>query len=114
MKALVFVIFLLFLNSSIQASDIKHPNVSGAFYPADKEKNSVKDGIDFIKRHKLHITNDSINLLREITGYKWKQDKDGNVLDEPVKFKDHLLDAMRYAIYTHEVNRGGTTSFFIG
>jgi phage terminase large subunit len=32
--------------------------------------------------------------------YKWKEDKNGLILDEPVKFKDHLMDAMRYAIYT--------------
>ena len=83
-------------------------------YPAIKDKNSVKDGIDFVKRHHLFIHKNSTNLIREISGYKWKEDKEGNVLDEPVKFKDHLMDAMRYAIYTHEIQRGGTTEFFIG
>jgi len=67
-------------------------------HPADK---SVKDGIDFVKRQKLHILKSSVNLIKEISGYKYKEDKDGNVLDEPVKFRDHLMDAMRYAIYTH-------------
>jgi len=81
--------------------------------PAVKDKNSVKDGIDFCKRHKLHVKADSVNLLKELSGYKYKEDKDGNVLDEPVKYNDHLLDAFRYAIYTHEVQRGGTTEFFI-
>ena len=33
--------------------------------------------------------------------YHWRKDKNDNQLDEPVKFKDHLIDAMRYAIYTH-------------
>ena len=67
-------------------------------YPSDKE---VKDGIDFVKRHRLHITGDSVNLIKEIGGYKYKENKDGMVLDEPVKFNDHLMDAMRYALYTH-------------
>ena len=29
------------------------------------------------------------------------QDKNGNVLDGPEKFDDHLLDTLRYAVYTH-------------
>jgi len=81
--------------------------------PAVKDKNSVKDGIDFCKRHKLHVMADSVNLLKELSGYKYKEDKDGNILDEPVKFNDHLCDAFRYAIYTHEIQRGGTTEFYI-
>lgn len=66
--------------------------------PADK---SVKDGIDFVKRQKLHIYKNCVNTIKEIKNYKWKEDKNGNVLDEPVKFLDHSMDAMRYAIYTH-------------
>lgn len=64
-------------------------------YPADK---SVKDGIDKVKRLKLHIAADSVNLLKEIRGYKWREDKNGRVIDEPVKFNDHAVDALRYAI----------------
>jgi len=67
-----------------------------------KESNkSVKDGIDYVKRYKLHIHKDSANLIKEIQGYKWKEDKNSNIFDEPVKFNDHALDATRYAIFTH-------------
>lgn len=66
-------------------------------HPADK---SVKDGIDFIKSQKLHINKNSTNLISELRGYKYKEDKDGNVLEDPVKFRDHLMDAMRYAMYS--------------
>ena len=69
--------------------------------PTDKGKNSIKDGIDYCKRLKLHVSGDSINLIKEIRGYKWREDKAGNVMDEPVKFMDHAMDAMRYALYTH-------------
>jgi len=69
--------------------------------PANKEKNSVKDGIDFCKRQRLRITKDSVNTIKEIQSYTYKQDNLGNVLDEPVKLGDHAMDAMRYAIYTH-------------
>ncbi len=43
-----------------------------------------------------------------------KEDKDGNILDEPVKFNDHLMDALRYALVSHFRLMGGTTSFYIG
>jgi len=66
-------------------------------YPADK---SVKDGIDTVKRNKLFISGECSNLIKEIQTYKYKKDKDDNSLDEPVKFNDHAMDAMRYAIYT--------------
>lgn len=68
--------------------------------PADKSKNSVKDGIDTIKRKGIFITKDSVNLLKEIKSYKWKE-KNDQVLDEPIKMNDHLMDAMRYAAHTH-------------
>ena len=67
-------------------------------YPAQKD---VADGLDFVKRQRLFIHKDCANVIKEIQGYKYKEDKDGNVIDEPIKFADHLMDAMRYAIYTH-------------
>lgn len=66
--------------------------------PADK---SVTDGLDFCKRHKLYISQDSENMVKEISGYIYKKDKDGNTLEIPVKFRDHLMDAWRYSSYTH-------------
>lgn len=66
--------------------------------PSDK---SVKDGIDYVKRNKLLIHQNSTNLLKEISGYKYKEDKDGNVLDIPLSWNDHLMDSMRYCMYSH-------------
>jgi len=70
---------------------------------APKGKNSVKDGIDLIKTLKLHIHEESVDLLKEIGGYVWQEDRRNSklLLDEPVKFNDHILDAMRYALYTY-------------
>ncbi len=67
-------------------------------HPAEK---SVADGIDQVKRFKLHIHKDSANLVKEFKTYKWREDKNGNILDEPVKFADDGMDATRYGIYTH-------------
>ena len=78
-------------------------NAGFIVYPADK---SVKDGIDAVKRNLLHIHPDSPNLIAEIRGYSYRKDKDGRVLEEPVKFKDHCMDAMRYAIHSWQKSRG--------
>lgn len=67
-------------------------------HPTVKGPNSVKDGIDVLKRHKLFITKDSINLIKELRAYKWKVDKNENVLDEPVKLNDDAVDALRYSV----------------
>lgn len=61
---------------------------------------SVWDGINFVKGKKLYITKNSINLLKEIKSYKWMKDKNGIVLEKPVKFKDDGMDAGRYGSYT--------------
>lgn len=65
---------------------------------ADKD---VTEGIRKVKSMPLYITKKSINLLKEIRSYKWKTGKDGRVLDEPVKFNDHAMDAGRYGVFTH-------------
>lgn len=64
--------------------------------PADKD---VWNGIVTVKAHPLFIS--GVNIKSEIGGYKWKKDKNENLIEEPVKEKDDLMDAMRYAIYTH-------------
>lgn len=66
--------------------------------PADKK---VLDGIDTVKRYKLHLHEDDSDFIKEIRSYKWKEDKNGNILDEPVKFNDHIVDGVRYALRTH-------------
>lgn len=70
-------------------------NCSGAA----KGKDSVKHGIDFLRRYKIHIHKTKcINTANEIQMYSYKKDKDGNVVDEPVGFNDHAISAIRYAI----------------
>lgn len=68
--------------------------------PADKD---VTEGIRKVKAAPLYITRRSVDILKEIRSYKWKTDKDGRVLDEPVKFMDHAMDAGRYGTFTHSI-----------
>ena len=76
-------------------------------YPANKD---VRFGIDKVKQYKIHILNNSVNLIKEIRSYKWKEDKEGRILEEPVKFNDHAMDAMRYALASLQ-NRKPMISF---
>jgi len=63
-----------------------------------KGKGSIKAGIDWIKKNKVFVTKDSLNLIKELKSYKWKIDKNERVLDEPVDVNNHLIDALRYGL----------------
>lgn len=67
---------------------------------AKSANKDVTEGIKTLKATPLIIHNESVNLLKEIKSYRWKTDKNGNKLDQPVKFNDHILDALRYSIYS--------------
>ena len=66
--------------------------------PAQKD---VWAGIMQMKSFPINIHHSSQNLKREIQSYKWKKDKNDNVIEEPVKANDDALDAARYAVFTH-------------
>ena len=55
--------------------------------PSDKD---VWAGIVGVKSYPLHVKRTSVNLIEEMQGYKWKKDKNDNILEEPIKMKDHL------------------------
>lgn len=62
------------------------------------KKNSILHGIDLIKRSNFYIHYESQNLSNELQGYIWKQDKNGNNLDEPIDDSNHLIDGIRYVL----------------
>jgi phage terminase large subunit len=73
-------------------------------YNAQKARKTspISTSIEFLSRFQLLITGTSEELAKEIKNYRWRTDRNGNVLDEPVKKNDHAMDAMRYAAYTFE------------
>ena len=75
--------------------------------PAQK---NVLNGIMSVKSDNFFITKYSANLIKELQTYSWKSDKNGNILEEPIKFNDHLVDAMRYAIYTYKNELGQSSA----
>lgn len=82
---------------SAEPKSIKEISSSGfKVFGAEKGPDSVKNSIDILKRWKINITQDSVNLRKELGSYKWRQTKDGKTLNEPVDFMNHLIDALRY------------------
>lgn len=67
---------------------------------AREAKKDVYDGILSVKALPLYFTQRSTNLILEAKSYKWLKNKQGIVLDEPVKFKDDGMDALRYARFS--------------
>lgn len=62
---------------------------------AYKGQGSVKEQIIKVKSNPLILSNESVNLKREIKSYKWSE----NNTEEPVKFNDDGMDAGRYGTH---------------
>lgn len=81
-------------------------------FPAEKGPDSIKNGIDILKRYKLSVTQSSSNLLKELRSYKWAEDKEGNSLNKPVDYLNHAIDAIRYlALNKLSENKTGVYEF---
>lgn len=61
-----------------------------------KGADSIKNGIDTLKRYKIHITERSVNAIKEARNYKWMQDKNEKYLNQPIDDFNHFWDAFRY------------------
>lgn len=65
---------------------------------ANKGPGSVKQGIQYVQDQRCSVTSRSLNLLKDYRNYKWKVDKNGNILNEPEHTFSHSLDAIRYGL----------------
>lgn len=63
-----------------------------------KGADSIINGIDIIKRHKLNITEGSIDLIKELRSYMWQKDKEGKIINKPIDKYNHAGDALRYCV----------------
>ena len=68
--------------------------------PSVKGQDSVRAGIDLLKRYKVNITKTSNNLIQEFRNYKWITDKTGKLTNTPEDKNNHLIDALRYGTYS--------------
>lgn len=68
-------------------------------HKAIKGRDSVSFGITLMNNFNIVIVEEgAAALIRELKNYRYKEDADGNPLDEPIKEYDHALDAARYVI----------------
>ena len=65
---------------------------------AQKGRDSVNNGIQFLRDFKIIIHPRCVNFIAEINNYTWDEDKLGNKLNVPIDDFNHLMDAMRYAM----------------
>lgn len=87
-------------------SAIEVLNAKGiAVVEVTKGKDSIVAGINrvrqLLKTNKLKIHRSCVNLISELETYAYAEKrKEGNENENPVKDKDHMCDALRYALMT--------------
>lgn len=72
---------------------------------AQKGRDSVKNGIQWIQDLEIIVHPRCVNFLTEISNYTWNKDRFGVTLNEPIDDFNHLMDAMRYALEKYITNR---------
>lgn len=78
--------------------------------PAIKGQGSILPGISLIKEHDVYVSQESKNLEKEFNSYFWEQLKDETIINKPIDKWNHLMDAIRYGVYSKYKNR---TDFFV-
>ena len=63
---------------------------------AKKGKDSILQGITLMLANPMFVTNDSMNMIKELRSYSWEVDKNGSMINRPSGGLDHSLDASRY------------------
>lgn len=65
--------------------------------PSKKGPDSIRSGIQILQRYEMCVTKRSLNVIRELRNYKWKENKiTGELMNEPIDKYNHALDAIRY------------------
>jgi len=69
-----------------------------SIYGVSKGRDSVVYGINLINQNEIYVTARSKNLKRELQGYIWAKDKEGNTLQKPTGEHPDCIDAARYVL----------------
>ena len=83
-----------------------------AGFNAKEANKDVYAGMDFVKSSQIYSTYANTNFITELEEYSYRKDRQGNLFDSPEKENDHLMDALRYAIYTHSKRVVPNVRFF--
>lgn len=66
--------------------------------PSQKGPGSVNQGIQWVQDQTIYVTKRSVNIWKEYRNYLWITDKEGKTINTPQDYKNHLMDAGRYAM----------------
>ena len=67
-------------------------------FSAIKGKDSIKQGVAFLNRHKIIVDQECTNIINEFNDYAYKKDKKtGLYIVDKYEGQDHAIDALRYA-----------------
>ena len=65
---------------------------------ADKGKDSILHGIQYVQGQRISVTKRSVNILKEYRNYLWMTDKNDKIINVPNDMMNHHMDGIRYAI----------------
>lgn len=81
-------------------------------FPCTKGRDSIMFGINLINQNEIYVTSRSKNLKRELQGYVWAKDKNGNTLEKPTGEHPDCIDAARYVL-TDQIGNPNRGEYFI-
>jgi phage terminase large subunit len=87
--------------------------ISACDKDAPVKSDKLKFQLQWMQGWKLFVTKDSLNLIEELRNYTWAKNKDGELLNEPIDKYNHLLDAMRYAVWTKFGQNAGKGEYHV-
>lgn len=88
-------------------------NVIACDKDAPVKSDKLKFQLQWMQGWKLFVTKDSLNLIEELRNYTWAKDKDGNLLNQPIDKFNHLLDALRYAVWSKYGRNAGKGEYYV-
>jgi len=83
-----------------------------SIYGVSKGRDSVVYGLNLINQNEIYVTARSKNLKRELAGYVWAKDKEGNTLQKPTGEHPDCIDAARYVL-TDQLENPNKGEYFI-
>jgi len=99
-------------DSAEQKSIAELQGYGHSIYGVSKGRDSVVYGINLINQNEIYVTARSRNLKKELQGYVWSKDKDGNTLQKPTGEHPDCIDAARYVL-TDQLENPNKGEYFI-
>lgn len=85
--------------------EIKKKGVDIKAYDATDGKGSIKYGVSILQEDEFYITKESTQTIKQIRGYVWEKDRQGNLTGRPIQYDDDTMDAIRYIGSTGHTGR---------